>query len=211
MGCGDCATYGTLRPGELLGGKDQKALIPSQIAFYRNGRIVPLLPVASGHCTREESVPECYTVQLFTAKNAQFAEIEPQAIAGKTAVRAMWLWMHTRRDLAIGVTGPALFQLPHQRPLSIRHLQDRFASAVFAQTGTRWRFTGKSFRKGGISALMQAGADAPSMRTQGRWRSDAMPLLYATEQSKRARLMANTQLMDAPGEFAGMDSIRRLS
>lgn len=205
-----CATYGTLRPGELLGGLGRDALIPEQITFHRDGRIIPMLSVVSGQSPRTGPVPEYFTVQLFTAKNAQFGGIEPQAIAGDTAVRAMWVWMHTRRALAPRITGPALFQLPQNRPLSIRHLQDRLASAVLAQTGARWRFTGKSFRKGGVSALMQAGADAPSMRTQGRWRSDAMPALYATEQSKRARLMANTQLMDAPGTFAGMESIRRL-
>jgi hypothetical protein len=210
-----CAVYGMFRPSEVLGShiSPDRALGPESIVFYRNGKRMDLF--ASGVSPLSGVQPSYFTVQLFISKTVQFRQSDPHPIAARAAVQAMWIWMHTRRALVGQLcTAPwdgRLFHIPHEKRLSQRRLIAVLEAAAFASTGERCRFTGKSFRRGGASALMAAGASSSDMQAAGRWRSAAMPGVYATSQSKRERMLAvSSQLMgSAAAFFAGVESVRR--
>lgn len=210
-----CFVFGLFRPNELLGSRTQPDPIhAAQITFYERSppaadRVMPLRPWGAA----PHPNPAYYVVALYTQKAVQPGQADrheqlSRIIADRSAVQAMWRWMHTRRN---GLTAQEdrLFKLPGKRGLSIRRLLDWCAQAVWAATGERMRFTGKSFRRGGASALMGAGASGPIMQEAGGWRSEAMPDRYASVQSKRERMIGAHALMGAAASYAGMESVTR--
>lgn len=209
-----CFVFGLFRPNELLGSPAHPDPIhESQITFYVQNppapdRAVHLRPLGDS----PYPTPTYYIVQLYQQKAVQPGQQDlhgqlARTIADRGAVQAMWQWMHTRRSF--GELEQRLFKLPGRRALSTRQLVDRCAQAVWASLGERVRFTGKSFRRGGASALMAAGASGPDMQAAGGWRSVSMPDRYASDHSKRARMIGATSLMGAAASYAGMESVTR--
>jgi len=207
--CVTCALFGMFRPSEVLGSArhSRRRLEPEQINFWRDDQYIALL--ATGTSPHTVATPSHYTVQLFESKCDQGGTNAPHPISEPSAVLAMWVWMHTRRTLPWPQWPSALFQLPGRTALRMRELTDVLQQAVLAVKRERWRFTGKSFRRGGASALMASGASGPDMQNAGRWKSAAMPGTYASAQSKQQRMLAANRQMGASAPFAGLESIRR--
>lgn len=211
-----CFVHGMFRPSELLGSQHRQALLFSQITFFRRGaraaadQAVSLMP-SGVRPDADGWMPDYFSVTLFEQKTVQAGAAmasQPAAhpIGDRRAVWAMWQWMHTRRDA--GPIQDALFQLPGKRPLSTRRLLEVLEVAALGAFAQRMRFTGKSFRRGGASALMAAGASVPTMQEAGRWRSHAMPDRYANTQAKRERMLEAGKLMRAT-PYAGLESVVR--
>jgi site-specific recombinase XerD len=184
------AVYALLRPNEFLGSATyrDRALKPEQIAFFLYPRQIiraQLLP--SGSDVREFELPDRFEIQLGVTKTHQDGETEPVTVAGAPAVEAVWQWLHMRRDLHPKKHEQQLFRVPGSPVLSCAALTSALARAVEQATGERQRLTGKSFRKGGASSLLAAGADRDDIKKAGRWNSGSMIEVYADRQAKQQR------------------------
>lgn len=174
--------YGLLRPNEFLYAHkaERPALRPEAVTFYAavgSARVSPLLPPGSD--VDQHAWPEAVALDLGITKADRMGRNPPLRITVPLAVRALWRWIHLRRDL--GATRPELFSLPHaSAPLSCAALCRFVADGIAAVTGCDPpHVTGRTFRRGGAESMMVAGASRPEIMAAGRWLSDSMPALYA--------------------------------
>ena len=184
------AVYALLRPSEFLGSATyrDRALRPEQLTFLLHPHEITraqLLPVGSD--AREYELPDRFEIRLGVTKTHQDGETEPVTVAGAPAVEAVWQWMHMRRDLQPKKHEQQLFRVPGSPALSCEALTSALTKAVEQATGERQRLTGKSFRKGGASSLLAAGADREDIKKAGRWNSGRMIEVYADRQAKQQR------------------------
>ena len=179
------ASYGLLRPNEFLGSYRHvdRALRPSQLTFFaRAGGTTQALP------GQYEGVPQRVQLTLGATKADQLGTNAPIVIDARLCVEAIWRWMHRRLAFSGEVQAGPVFRLPGQRPLSIRTLLDALTAALrVVDPHIVHHLTGRCFRRGGASALVQAGASTSDIMQAGRWRSPAMVRTYAEPGVMRAR------------------------
>lgn len=207
-------TYALLRPGELLGSAQHRdrALRAEQITFHASALPSPVGLLANGVTTDEYAMPDHFTIApLGVTKADPLAHNGPIDVAGAPAVRALWEWMHLRRDMA-PEEGDSLFQVPQHKALSCSEIVSALVDAVELTDGTRPNITGKCFRKGGASGLLAAGSARPDIAAQGRWRNVAMVETYASAMAKQARALAVSRSMAPPKALPGSsEQLRRSS
>ena len=137
------------------------------------------------------------SVALEATKADQKATNEPVPVAAAPAVRALWRWMHTRRDVLgmDGSTRPAVFCLPDQSPLTSTALTRSISSWLGELGVTDAVVKGRTFRRGGASALMASGAARSDVALVGRWRTQRMTEVYSNDMAKRARRLEMSRRM----------------
>lgn len=211
------AVYGLLRPSEMLGQpsmREVRALKVEMITFWLDEagtRRAPLLkrdksPAAAR--ASAEPLPHHFLLQLGPSKADQAGSNPPIVVAAPPAVRMLWLWLHMRVDLlSPGQSNPFVFVHPHNRVF--------MTEAELCAQLTRWghvagvldpscSFKGRSFRRGGAAHLMEIGASVPDMQAAGRWRSGAMPALYAgADAAQRRRMLISKSMAPAPAALGG--------
>ena len=190
-------TYGLLRPSEFLGSHQHRdrALLPEQITFYAKPDSMlsmPLLPPGThvDHCP----FPDRFVIALGATKADQLGSNAPLPVAAAPAVRALWRWIHLRRD-SMPAPGSRLFCLPSSAPLACSELllavQQWLSALGFVDPIVR----GRTFRRGGASSLMAAGTPQVDVAAAGRWRSQAMPLVYSNAASMQSRAVEVSRQM----------------
>lgn len=193
------ATYALLRPSEALGSPQHpdRALLASQITFFMSkgsDHVGALGPVGVDPATLP--LPDHFTIALGPTKADQQGLNPPIAVAARPAVLALWVWMHRRRDLALAKPSePQLFCVPGFAALRLPELTEAIADACVASGRPRPHLSGRAFRRGGASGLMAGGAARPDMRRAGRWRSNAMPEVYASAEAKAERALEASRAM----------------
>lgn len=180
------ALYGQLRPGELLGSRQHRdrALRLSQVIFWRDADQLESAPV--GRSVRDMGpTPHHFTIDLGVTKADQLADNEPYVVAADPAVEALWNWLHLRaerRTPSENIFTEEITRKDGERvwsPLAMAELLRQLTAwAAIARIDHR-NFKGKSFRRGGAAALMEAGAPADLQMAAGRWKVRRMPQLYA--------------------------------
>lgn len=183
------ATYGLLRPSELLGSHQHRdrALLPEQITFYGSpGSPVPMALLPAGSHIDLCPVPDRFTMALRATKADQLASNAPLPIAAAPAVRALWRWMHLRRDSS-PAPGSRLFCLPSSAPLACSDLLLAIQRWLTAIGFVNPIVKGRTFRRGGASALMAAGTPQADVAAAGRWLSPGMAEHYTNAPSMDAR------------------------
>lgn len=187
------AAHALLRPNEIIGIRQHgeparfRALRPSHVRFYVDmtgpRTVTPRIGAPP---------PARYTIALGPTKADPLGANEPILVWAPMAVSALWRWFLTRD----------LYRLPDTTlfhdgtaPLSIKSLTSAMEVARVAAGHPYARVTGKAFRRGGASHLVHAGVERSAIQKQGRWRSDQMPLVYASAASRSHRHnLANAQL-----------------
>lgn len=175
--------YTILRPGELLGSRAHPERNPrvSSITFFVRASSNEVAPLSSFAL-----LPDRFTIALGVTKTDQAGVRAPKPCAAPYAVRALWEWMLLRRDR--GETRPELFccdNVPLRQSSLIRELQ----CAHLAQLGSAVRFGGKSFRRGGTSALVLTESTA-DVQAQGGWANPDMVAVYTTAEAAEQRRLA---------------------
>jgi hypothetical protein len=198
-------SYGMLRPSEFLGVQKNRAaaLCTSEVLFYAQAgsqKRVRLCP--PGALLEQYAQPDRVALDLGATKADQFAENPPLVIAAAPAVQALWRWMHLRRDLG-GADGP-VFTVPHgEGPLSCKDLCAHVRDWVSIATGVLVpKVTGRTFRRGGASAMLASGATRPDIQEAGRWRSPAMVDVYSSASAKRERAVMDSRAQGASAAAA---------
>lgn len=199
------ATYGLLRPNEFLGSAQarKEALRPEAIAWFaRHNSVLPGGMLPPGDAVDGNPLPDHFTIDLGPTKADQQGRNDPVPIRAATAVKALWRWMHRRRDLG-PARGSPLFCVPNESPLSLADLCRSIADWVEATGQPRPSISGKAFRRGGASAMVAAGAASADIAAAGRWRSAAMINVYANAASKHARRLRASAAMDPSARRGG--------
>lgn len=194
------ATYALLRPSEALGSRQHpgRALLASQVTFFSTKGDDRVQSLGPRHCAPASlSVPDHFAIALGPTKADQQGTNAPIAVAARPAVLALWVWMHKRRDLSPHPElEPQLFRVPGSPPLQLPELMEAIADACESSGRPRPHISGRAFRRGGASELMAAGAARPIMQAAGRWRSRAMPEVYASVESQAARALEASRAME---------------
>ena len=191
-------TYGFLRPSEFLGSAQHRsrALRVDQVRFFATATSpLPCLLLPPGNDVDSRPFPDHFVIALEMTKADQKATNEPVPIAAAPAVRGMWRWMHIRRDLGLADSAP-VFCLPSGAPLSCTALTRSITTWLTRFGVIDPVVKGRTFRRGGASALMASGADRSDVAEAGRWRSERMVEVYANTASKRARRLEQMRRMD---------------
>jgi hypothetical protein len=114
-------------------------------------------------------------------------------IAAPQAVEALTRWAQTRSALAI--SSPFFFADVHGKALAEAPLL-RILRTALADLGRGDAvISGKSFRRGGASALIAQGLSNAEAAEVGGWASARMLDTYASAEAKRARLVKNSRRM----------------
>jgi len=181
-------TFGLNRCGEIFRSTrtNRPAIFASAVTFYDHG--LSALPRDLGAGNWQCSpMPGLYSVALGRTKADQEGRNPNQRIAAAPAVRALWRWMHIRRDLGGKMDAP-LFAVPGTSvPLSRKHLFAAVASWHEAVRGTAPKVSGKAFRRGGNQSLVAGGASSTDMQHAGRWASAGMPAVYSSAVANEQR------------------------
>lgn len=188
--------YGMLRPNEFLGAyrARDRSLRASQLAFFARAGSNAAAPLRSfSSCLLPGNIPDRFTLQLGVTKADPLARNAPHAVAAEPAVRALWEWLHERRET--GDTRPELFTLPDERPLSVNRLCKALKAALEGAGHTVPRLTGRCFRRGGNSGALAGGASLQSIQRMGRWRSVSMVERYADDAALEERALAASRAM----------------
>lgn len=183
------ATYALLRPSELLGSAQHRdrALRAEQIAFFMGvDSSIPCKLLPPGSHVDDHCFPDRFTIALGATKADQLGNNAPVPVAAAPAVRALWRWMHIRRDLGPAASDP-LFCIPSCAPLSCTELTAKMESWLTQFGVIAPVVKGRTFRRGGASGLMAAGAARGDVAKAGRWRTQAMAERYASAASMQAR------------------------
>lgn len=189
---------GLLRPNEFVGAYSLagRALTAAVVTWYA----APGDPGVGDYAR-----PDRFALSLGATKADQLAKNPPVVIGTGFAVWALWQWMHTRRAAGHNPHDP-LFVYHAGRPLScsalLTWLTAQLAKAQLVPAGAVLK--GRSFRRGGTSALLEAGADVPSIMAQGRWKSAAMVDIYSDAASKRARALLESRAMGSSAAAAAV-------
>jgi integrase len=86
--------------------------------------------------------------------------------------------------------------MPDGRALSRNRLLAEIERWLTRLMGASPKLTGKAFRRGGASGMLQGGASIPEIMTAGRWRSPAMVGVYASAEAQRRSIVAASRAMD---------------
>ena len=182
------ATAAMLRPGEVFGSEgSRRPLHVSDITFYATsspGSATSLLPI--GSTVSDHPPPDHYTISLGATKADQFATNAPSMVSNRTAVLALWVWMHMRRG--ISTLSPVLFILkgiPLSTALITNHLKCLLTSIGIVNP----HVTGKTFRRGGASHLVAHGVPIEDITAMGRWKTHEMVNRYSDAASKAQRIV----------------------
>jgi len=190
---------GLLRPSEFVGAYSLagRALTAAAVTWYAmpgGQEAADLLPLA--HRVGDYARPDRFALRLGVTKADQLATNPPLVIGADFAVWALWQWMHARRAAGHSAHDP-LFVYHAGRPLScsalLAWLTAQLVRAQLLPAGAVLK--GRSFRRGGTSALLAAGADVPSIMSQGRWKSAGMVGIYSDAASKRTRALLESRAM----------------
>lgn len=184
--------FGLLRPSEFLGVAKNRstALQLTGITFYAqkdSQRRAGMLPPGSDPASF--AVPDRAALALGPTKADQLATNAPVLISSPLAVKALWTWLHLRRDLGGSDTCPVFrVPLPGEHQLSVKELCEHLSQWIgLAHNTAPPHVTGRCFRRGGASSLVAAGATRSETMQAGRWLSQAMPDVYASAEAKQAR------------------------
>ena len=182
------ATCALLRPGEVFGTQQKRraGLAASSITFYRHAdsELVQPLPPASADLATMP-LPDRFALDLGASKTDQLSRNPPHVVATPLAVEAMWRWLHLRRQG--DAYGPELFRPAGRvgQPLALTTLLSWLTDGLSTLGYGSVKLTGKCFRQGGASGLVAAGLAPEQVAARGRWKSLAMPAVYANAASKR--------------------------
>lgn len=187
-------TFGLLRPSEFLGSAahPERALSPDQIRFCRTASGIKAEFPPEG----SSDTPDHFELHLGATKADQAGKNPPVRIAARIAVQAMWRWMIARRAM-IRASSPSkcLFATPGSGPISMKDIAE-FLRDWFARAGLgRPPISGRAFRRGGASALVEGNVPAADAAAAGRWRTPAMVQLYASREAKRAQALTISRAM----------------
>ena len=171
------AVTGLLRPNEFLGAyrQEQRALRPSQVQYFSATNRA--LTVEGGE------QPSYLLLHLYETKADQLGKNPPRRIDDAETVQSMWDWKWERQHLAhTTITQPKLFAWKNGEVSGaalMKSLNDA-ARAHHHPAGFKLR----SFRRGGASTLMAAGASTQQIMKAGGWKSQSMVDRYADPASK---------------------------
>lgn len=201
-------TYGLFRSSELLGSPQhrERAITAAQVTFYMladSDRRALLLPV--GTDVTAYAAPDRFAIRLGATKTDAAGSAPPRVIAAPPAVNALWRWFHARRDE--GAAGPLLFHARGESPLQMPQLLDYLELHRAAAGAGDGRLTGKTFRRGGASALVAGNVPRADAAAAGGWRSESMLEVYANQAAKNQRAIAVSRSM-APGADRSLASPR---
>ncbi|MDR3403682.1 MAG: tyrosine-type recombinase/integrase [Chthoniobacter sp.] len=186
------ATLGTgavCRPSEFLGHpqkRQETALRVDAITFFAKDGVTRL-------AADSRATPAHFTIRLGRTKTDQRALKAPKVVANPQAVSALWRWMSVRA--AYCIDSPLLFADTAGQALAQAVLLRALGVALRSIGNTTDRITGKSFRRGGASALVAAGLSDSAVAAVGGWASVGMVQVYSDADSRAARLIANSRKM----------------
>ena len=198
--------HGMLRPVELLGSAQHRdrALQLSDIVFYRDEARTRVMQLAATLEDAGKKTPHHFTMRLGATKADPLGANEPHPVAARTAVVALWRWMHLRRELRPPASVTAVFVNPKNwAPLPTTELVERLRHWGQLAGLRDFAFTGRSMRRGGAAAMMANGASIPDIQAAGRWASAQMPALYAGAAAMQQRQLAITMAMASAPPGAG--------
>jgi len=201
--CWAAATLGTfaiLRIGELIATRlnSDRFLKVDQIKFYRDedGRtLVGLL--APGVDIDKYEKPDHFKLHLGATKTDQLGRGTTKVVGAGLGVRAMWRWMHLRRDMEIKYsrTTNELFRVPGADSLTVTQVISHIQDGLESKGRGRPKITGKGFRRGGASTLVGGNTPAADAAAAGGWKSIAMLDTYANREAKERRALAVSKKM----------------
>lgn len=206
--------YGLLRPSEFLSvgyARYTSFLSAGAVRFYAApGLLLETGLLPPDHDLQDYPVPDRFSFALGPTKADQLARNDRVVIAAPMCVQAVWRWMHARRrwghapeaPLFVCEDGKAL-----SRPQLIKQLQDWLVPVL----GYAPKITGRCFRRGGASAMLQGGAAVPAIMNAGRWKSAAMVGVYASKEAQRARAAEESRAMDPPEFAASVEACRAMA
>lgn len=181
-------TFGLNRCGEIFRctRTHRPAILANAITFYDHPLSALARSLNPGNW-QSKPLPRLYSVALGQTKADQEGHNPDQRIAAAPAVRALWRWIHIRRDLGGRVDEP-LFAVPgYNALLSRERLFASVASWHEVVSGTTPKVSGKAFRRGGNQSLVASGATGAEMQHAGRWASPAMPAVYSSAVANEQR------------------------
>lgn len=196
------AAHAGLRPSELLGSAvhRERALLVTDIAFYETPASTRAMPLLPPHTSADHTVlPDRFEITLGVSKADQAGDNPPIPIAAPLAVRALWVWLHVRRE-AFGEADARVFierTLSRIVGLGIRPLCTHIADALDLAGIPHPRITGKAFRRGCASALTAAGVATSVIAATLRHRTLSMQDRYSDAASKAARVLAASRAIGA--------------
>ena len=195
--------FGLLRPSEFLADGYQRFESPLRacdVTFYA----LPDHPGEMGlHAldSAAQNIPDRFSIRLGPTKADQLARNAPLTIAAPMAVAAMWSWMSLRARWGFEASGP-LFNLEKRMVLSRPQLYKQLTEWLTPTLGYVPKLTGRCFRRGGASHLVESGASAAAIMAAGRWKSKAMINVYASAAAKQARATLDSRAMEPPAAAA---------
>lgn len=182
-------TFGLNRCGEIFRStrSGRPPIFACAIKFFDHQHASIVRELNSGNW-QDAAAPSLYSVALGQTKADREGSNPDQRIAAVPAVRALWRWMHIRRDLG-GESGAPLFAVPGELPLTRTRLFAAVASWLGAVSGAAVapKVTGKAFRRGGNQSLVASGAAISELQHAGRWRGRTMPAVYSSAAADSAR------------------------
>jgi len=182
-------TFGLNRCGEIFRSTrtNRPAIRADAVTFYDHALSALPRDLEEGNW-QSRPLPGLYSVALDRTKADPEGRNLDQRIAATPAVRALWRWMHIRRDLG-GRADEPLFTVPGASvsSLSRGRLFAAVASWHEVVRGTAPKVSGKAFRRGGNQSLVASGAPATDMQHAGRWASAGMPAVYSSTVANEQR------------------------
>jgi hypothetical protein len=79
--------------------------------------------------------------------------------------------------------------------VTLRQVTDYLKDTLESLGHGRPHITGKAFRRGGASALVASNTPAAAAAAAGRWKSLAMPLVYANHAAKQSQALEISRAM----------------
>ena len=194
---GTCAM---LRPSEFITheNREGRQLGTLDVTFrtHATGRATAALS-PRGESWQHRPLPDHYVAFLGPTKADQRALNAASPVSNPLAVRAMWDWMHTRREQSLAKDD--LFYSNSGR-LSLAHVLDRVRVALIAVGYANPHVHGKMFRQGGASHLAALGTPLSQSALMGRWRCAQVANVYSSAQSKAEGVLAISRLMQVSGQ-----------
>ncbi len=193
--------FGLLRPNEFLYvGASQKTVLPGTAIIFRSapGHQAEAAMLPRGSIIEHDNCPDRFDVDLGATKADHLAQNGRLVIASRMCVMALWRWMHVRRDAGYLPQEPLFVwtRVGERIALSSRRLLEWVGILYTRLTGVRPKLTGRAFRRGGASAMLQNGATIPEIMAAGRWKSPAMVGVYASNEAQRNRAAAASRALD---------------
>jgi len=200
MAAAHVGVYGLLRPIEMLGARgsrEEEALRLSQVTFYHDKAEAVVAAHHKNYATAVSvPLPHHFVIRLGATKADREGANKPKVVASEPAVAALWFWLHLRRDLRPPAGNEFIFLNPHTWSfLNIVELMKQLTVWGKEANVTSFDFVGRSMRRGGAEALVGGGASIPDVQAAGRWRSVAMPALYAGAAGGRQRQLLISKAM----------------